>query len=145
MPENLFFKPCASASSAGCNSLYPNLSESAVPAKLSESQMGTLPENTRNEKISIEDCLHLHFSRRLTLAIAVFNSAFLTPALFASDTSLAEKPAEFVDLRRPNCLEVHGIAFADDDKLVALVEPQSIADLFGNNHQSSGRKLRKPS
>jgi len=48
--------------------------------KLERLERGTLPENTQNENINIEDCLHLHFSRRLTPAISVFNSAFLTPA-----------------------------------------------------------------
>jgi hypothetical protein len=63
--------------------------EGAIPAKLSESQMGALPENTRNENISIEDCLDLHFSRRLTLVIAVFKPAFLTPSSFRFRTNLA--------------------------------------------------------
>lgn len=64
---------------------------------------GALPENTRYESISVEDCLDLHFSWRLTLAIAVFKPAFLTPALFAPN-ELGLEAAEFVDLRRRNCL-----------------------------------------
>jgi hypothetical protein len=44
----------------------------------------TLPKDSGNNDISIEDRLDRHFERSLTLAIADFKSCFLIPAFLAS-------------------------------------------------------------
>jgi hypothetical protein len=58
----------------------------------------TLPKDSGNNDISIEDRLERHFERRLTLAIANFKSAFLISAFFGLRTSLTQKSLEFLKL-----------------------------------------------
>ena len=44
---------------------------------------------------------------------------------------MAQKLLEFLDLRWRDDLEDHSIALTNDHELVAFVEPEIIADVFG--------------
>ena len=61
---------------------------------------------------------------------------FLYSGFFGFRTSLAQKLLEFRELRWRDDLEDHSIALANDHELVAFVEPEIIADLFGNDDLS---------